>query len=146
MKRINAFDPLSPIVSTVQLNEYDQYYYDRKNVKPLPVIKANTEAKVSYYIDPKAYKVLKKVGTANRWERWLYHGLHSLDFSFLTQNRPLWDIVVIFLMLGGTAVCITAVGLGIKFIRRKVRKAQRKKEVKVGARDKKLAKKPSGLA
>ena len=32
-----------------------------------------------------------------RWNRWLYHGLHSLDFPFLRYSRPLWDIVVIVL-------------------------------------------------
>ena len=34
---------------------------------------------------------------ASRWNRWLYHGFHSLDFPFLYYKRPLWDIVVILL-------------------------------------------------
>ena len=40
--------------------------------------------------------------------RWLYHGLHSLDFPWLYNYRPLWDIVVITFMLGGTALCVTS--------------------------------------
>ena len=39
--------------------------------------------------------------------RWLYQGLHSLDFPFLYFERPLWDIVVIVLSIGGTVVSAT---------------------------------------
>jgi hypothetical protein len=39
--------------------------------------------------------------------RWLYHGLHSLDFPFLYNRRPLWDIVVMVLSLGGLALSTT---------------------------------------
>ena len=47
--------------------------------------------------------------SARSWvSRWLYHGLHSLDFPWLYRYRPLWDIVVISFMLGGTALCVTS--------------------------------------
>jgi hypothetical protein len=36
--------------------------------------------------------------------RWLYRGLHSLDFPWLYNHRPAWDIVVITLMLAGAAL------------------------------------------
>ena len=52
--------------------------------------------------------------------RWLYHGLHSLDFPWLYKYRPLWDIVVITLMLGGTAVCVTSLMLAWRVLARKL--------------------------
>jgi hypothetical protein len=48
--------------------------------------------------------------------RWLYHGLHSLDFPWLYDHRPLWDIVVISFMLGGTALCVTSLILAWRVI------------------------------
>ena len=42
-----------------------------------------------------------------RLRRWLYQGLHSLDFPFLYYQRPLWDIVVIALSIGGTVLSVT---------------------------------------
>jgi hypothetical protein len=45
---------------------------------------------------------------ASRWNRWLYHGFHSLDFPFLCYKRPLWDIVMIVLSLGGIAMSVTS--------------------------------------
>jgi hypothetical protein len=40
--------------------------------------------------------------------RWLYKGLHDLDFPFLYYRRPLWDIVIVILSLGGIAVSVTS--------------------------------------
>nr|WP_262911087.1 PepSY domain-containing protein [Tenacibaculum ovolyticum] len=120
--KINSFNTKEKVTELVVLNDYDTYYYDRKNIKTLPVIKIITNKSNYYYINPKTNTVLLKSAPKNRTERWLYHGLHSLDFSFLSKNRPLWDIVMIFLLTGGTITCITATGLGIKFIKRKTRK------------------------
>jgi hypothetical protein len=50
----------------------------------------------------------------------LYHGLHSLDFPWLYKYRPLWDIVVITLMLGCTALCVTSLILTWQVLQRKV--------------------------
>jgi hypothetical protein len=52
--------------------------------------------------------------------RWLYHGLHSLDFPWLYNYRPLWDIVVITFMIGGTALCVTSLILAWRVLGRKL--------------------------
>jgi hypothetical protein len=49
----------------------------------------------------------------------LYNGLHSLDFPWLYNYRPLWDIVVITLMLGGTALCVTSLVMTYRVLARK---------------------------
>ncbi len=126
-KQIDLLDRSDSVVNIKQLKSYDNYYYDRHNSKKLPVFKATTNDQIAYYIDPSNGKMLLRSDSTNKLERWLYHGLHSLDFRFLTNNRPLWDIVMILLLLGGTAICITATGLGIKFIRRKRRRYLRLK-------------------
>jgi hypothetical protein len=52
-----------------------------------------------------------------------YNGLHSLNFPWLYNYRPLWDIVVIIFMLGGTALCVTSVVLSWRAIGRRLRRA-----------------------
>jgi hypothetical protein len=42
-----------------------------------------------------------------RVNRWFYHGFHNLDFPFLYYRRPLLDIVVMVLSLGGLALSMT---------------------------------------
>ena len=48
----------------------------------------------------------------------MYHALHSLDFPWLYNYRPLWDIVVITFMLGGTALCVTSLVLAWRVLGR----------------------------
>ena len=43
---------------------------------------------------------------------------HSLDFSFWYNRRPLWDIGIFTLMLGGLASSIFGVVAGIRRVRR----------------------------
>ena len=58
------------------------------------------------YLDPHLGTMTRQDRGA-RWNRWLYHGLHNLDFPFLYYKRPLWDVVVILLSIGGLALSAT---------------------------------------
>jgi hypothetical protein len=100
------------------IRQYDAYYLDRHRQKPLPVILArvNDPGRTRYYIDPKTARVVGSYGSGSWMDRWLYHGLHSLDFPWLYNYRPLWDIVVIAFMLGGTALCVTSLILAWRVI------------------------------
>ena len=104
------------------IDQYDAYYLDRRRERPLPVVYAKMKDAVGtrYYIDPKTARVVGTYSARGWVNRWLYHGLHSLDFPWLYNYRPLWDIVVIALMLGGTAVCVTSLVLTWRVLVRKV--------------------------
>lgn len=101
--------PDAAVADVTRLDTYDAYYYDRTAELPLPVIRVryNDRQNTWLYIDGRRGTVLRKEETLTRVNRWLYHGLHSLDFPFLYYRRPLWDIVVIALSIGGLALTIT---------------------------------------
>ncbi len=61
------------------------------------------------YVDVELGQVVATIHRLNRLERWLYNGLHSLDFGFWYDKRPLWDIGMITLSLG--ALVTSAIGL-----------------------------------
>jgi len=105
------------------LEQYDAYYQDRDRRRPLPVILALTgDAEATrYYIDPKTASVVGNYSNRNWVNRWLYHGLHSLNFPFLYNHRPLWDIVVITFMVGGTALSMTSLILAWRAMGKKLR-------------------------
>ena len=125
---LKTFNGDSRIQETKILMEYDDYYYSRTHEKRLPVlrVKVDTPEQSWYYVDLKTGQLILKHEKGSRFERWLYHGLHSLDFSFLIYNRPLWDIIVWTLMLGGTLVSVTGLVLTGKWLRRKGRKLGKK--------------------
>lgn len=115
-----APDPAAMEVTV--LDQYDLYYLDRRRERPLPVIlaKMHDEEKSRYYIDPKTARVVGQYSNRNWVGRWLYTGLHSLNFPWLYNYRPLWDIVVIALMVGGTALCVTSLVLAWRVLGRKL--------------------------
>jgi hypothetical protein len=103
------------------IHQYDAYYADRRRERPLPVVYArlNDAVGTRYYIDPRTARVVGQYSARGWVNRWLYRGLHSLDFPWLYNYRPLWDIVVITLMLGGTALCVTSIVMTWRVLARK---------------------------
>lgn len=112
----------SNITDVQTLDQYDRYYLDRRRQRPLPVmlVRLNDQEKTRYYIDPKAGRIVGSYSTRNWVTRWVYHGLHSLDFPWLYNHRPAWDIVVIAFMIGGTALCVTSLILAWRVVGRKL--------------------------
>jgi len=104
------------------VNDYEVYYLNRYKQQPLPVLyfRLNDASRSVYYIDPRTGKVVQSYGTRARWNRWLYHGLHSMDLPWLYARRPAWDIFVIILLLGGTALSITSLAMAWKAVRRTI--------------------------
>ena len=105
------------------VEQYDMYYLDRTRQQPLPVILAllHDAEHTRHYIDPKTATVVRTYSSRNAWRRWAYNGLHSFNFPWLYNYRPLWDIVVITFMLGGTALCVTALVLAWRAVGKKLR-------------------------
>lgn len=97
------------IEETTWLTDHDGYYYDPRGQRPLPVLRVRyaDEARTWLYLDPARGGVALANDRVTRTRRWLYQGLHSLDFPVLYDKRPLWDVVVIALSLGGLAVGAT---------------------------------------
>ena len=124
VKRLRDVKPDISIAETATLTKYDSYYYSRDGQAPLPVVrvKLGDADKTWIYVDPEVAQVVGHVNRLNRVERWLYNGLHTLDFSFLYYNRPLWDAVVIVLSLGGTAVSSIGLFMGLKRLRRGIQR------------------------
>ncbi|MBZ5632722.1 MAG: PepSY domain-containing protein [Acidobacteriia bacterium] len=121
---LNVLNSVARVAEARLITQYDAYYLDRNRQRPLPVlfVQLNDEAHSRYYIDPKTAQVVGsyRASTESWVNRWLYHGLHSVNFPWLYNYRPAWDIVVLTLMLGGTSLCVTSVIIGFQLVRRKL--------------------------
>jgi hypothetical protein len=109
-----------PIEGISWLDDYDAYYYDRTRALSLPVLRVRyaDSQQTWLYFDPKHGTIARKEERLTRLNRWLYHGLHSLDFPFLYYQRPLWDIVVIVLSIGGIVLSATTLTASWRRVRR----------------------------
>jgi hypothetical protein len=125
LTRVKQAVPDTAIVNSELLTTYDSYYYSRDGLAPLPVlrVKLDDPDRTWLYIDPRMSQLVGRIHRLDRAERWLWNGLHSLDFGFWYYKRPLWDIVMILLSLGGLTTSAIGLFLGLKRIARGVRKS-----------------------
>jgi uncharacterized iron-regulated membrane protein len=112
-------------VETAEILHGEDAYYFRfqgfaeRDPLVLPVyrIALRDDESTLYYLNPSTGQLLLKVDSAARGYRWLFNGLHRWDFTATLRSRPLWDIVVLFLMIGSTVGVATGVYLAVRRIR-----------------------------
>ncbi|MET0362525.1 MAG: peptidase, partial [Sphingobium sp.] len=116
-----------PLESLVLLQDEDAYYYSHKFPAPLPVWRAvlRDGEQTRLYIAPASGQLVRAFDSKRRWFRWLQDGLHSLDFPLL-RTRPIWDLVVLPLLLMVTLVCATGTWMGVGKVRRDLRRLRRR--------------------
>jgi uncharacterized iron-regulated membrane protein len=107
------------------LTEFDEYYYTNHNTGqslPLPVLRLQfaDRAQTRFYVDVQTGRIMARSTGRNRLYRWLYNGLHSFDFTWLRERRPLWDVVVVSFCLGGLALSLIGVIAAWRRLRRQI--------------------------
>ena len=120
----HASMPGVSVLNADWLTAYDAYYYSRAGARTLPVLRVRYGDPDStwLYFDPSRGAIALKQERLSRVNRWLYHGLHSLDFPFLYARRPVWDIVVIVLSVGGLVLSSTTLAAAWRRLRRHARR------------------------
>jgi hypothetical protein len=109
------------------INEEDDYYYYSRQrrrfeqiVLPVYRVVLNDEEQTRYYLDPNSGALVQRADATGRWRRWLFSGLHRLDFTSWMRASPFRDVIMWLTMLGGLAVSVTGVYLAIRRIRNDV--------------------------
>ena len=82
-------------------------------------IRERSGVETRYYVDPRSVSIIESYIAHNWVHRWLHHGLHSFDVPWLYNHRPLWDIVMVTLLLAGTALCATSLLLAYRVLARR---------------------------
>ncbi|MRT94636.1 PepSY domain-containing protein [Ancylomarina sp. 16SWW S1-10-2] len=108
--------------------EFDAYYQiSGMAARPLPVWQINLKDAdhTRMYINTKSGEVLTSYNTNQRWRRWSYRSLHSLDFPFFKRHEWLRKLILIVILIGGSVISITGFVLGIASIKRKLKKSKK---------------------
>jgi hypothetical protein len=111
----------APVREISVLDREDSYYYGHKNPVELPVYRllVDDADATRLYVSPSTGGV-RAVDATRRLSRWIRTGLHGLDFPVL-RIRPIWDVVVVLLLLGVTTVCATGSWMAVKRVGRDYR-------------------------
>jgi hypothetical protein len=109
----------SAIAEQGLIDEADAYYFrQRRESFALPVYRVilSDADSTRYYLDPHSGALLQRADANARWHRWLFGGLHRIDFTAWMRARPLWDIIILTLLLGGLGVTATGFYLACRRI------------------------------
>jgi uncharacterized iron-regulated membrane protein len=119
LQRLGKMRPDADIDEFTVLNKEDAYYFGHKSTVTLPVYRAilNDDEATRYYFDAVTGGLVSRVDRASRMYRWLHYGLHRLDFGALLRSRPLWDIVILPLLIGVSGLCLIGCWIGFRHLR-----------------------------
>lgn len=110
-----ALRPEAGAPAVRRIDSYDDLYYAReaadpntRHTRPLPVWRADWADGVAVFADPASARILLRSDASGRWQRVLYHGLHSLDFAPLLARPWLRHALVLGFSLLGIGLCVTS--------------------------------------
>ena len=120
--------PNVPVLDREWLTAPDNYYHQttpsfelgrHKPAYVFPVLRVryNDENQTWLYFTPSLAQMVK-FDKRDRANRWVYYGLHVMDWPGLFQRRPLWDLVTIALLAGLAAMGITTLLPAFRRLRR----------------------------
>lgn len=108
--------------------EYDWHYYARAEhtmgghlERPLPVLRLRFDdpAGTWLYLDPASGRVVQRLDAHRRAQRILFAFLHSWDWRFLLDNRPLWDVLLVAASLLGFLLSVSGAVIGWRRLNRR---------------------------
>lgn len=115
------------ITRVTRLEHFDNYYYYRQPhnmggqiVRRLPVLRVEFDdpEHTWVHIDPYTASVFNRLDDRGRVKRWLFTFLHSFDSRGFVESRPLWDVTLILLSIGGFVLCTSGIVIGWRRLRR----------------------------
>ncbi|WP_335645490.1 hypothetical protein [Methylobacterium durans] len=112
--------PDAHLARAERLAAYDAYWYAHHDTKPLPVLRLvfDDPAATWFHVDAATGELLDRLDRSGRIHRWLFAGLHRLDFPVLIGHRPTWDLAQWLLDGLGLVVALTGVVMGWRRLRR----------------------------
>lgn len=108
-----------------RLDAYDTLYYaaapadtaGARHRRPLPVWRADWADGTTLYADPRAGRILLRAEASGRWQRHLYHGLHTFDYAALTTRPWLRHALIVGMSLLGMGLCATSCVIAWRVLR-----------------------------
>ena len=115
------------------ITRYDLYYRPRRHGSPLPAyrVQLNDAYSTTYYVDPQS-GTYRSTNRATRLKSWLFTIPHRLALPALTNRPWLWRGLVWLLLAIGTVVSGTGVILGIRYLRRWLKRRRSRGRTRAG--------------
>lgn len=93
-----------------RLDRNDAYYYTIDGSVPSPMLRVRFDdaPQTWLHVDPVSGQIVEKIDSRRRLYRWLFNGLHRLDFPFLAARPIARQIGIVVLCVLGFMFSVTA--------------------------------------
>lgn len=120
LQAAQRYRPRVDITGITVLAQEDAHWYSHHQARSVPVWRVvfADEAGTWLHVSPATGQIVGVSDARSRTRRWLFNGLHSLDFPWLIHHRPAWDLVVWLLSIAGTLVSVSGVVIGWRRLRK----------------------------
>ncbi|KRB92396.1 PepSY domain-containing protein [Duganella sp. Root198D2] len=111
---VRAARPGVQVLAAELIDSGDSFYYRHHGDRDFPVLRVQFQLndETTFYADPRKGQLVGHADRNSKWNRWLFNGLHQLDFAAAVRKRPLWDVLVAVLCVFGAMLCATGLFLG----------------------------------
>jgi len=106
----------APVAAETMLETADSYYYPThfEADRPFPILRTRFTSGLVTYVNPRTLRIERRYSSAGAAYRWLYHGLHSLDFPVLYRRPWLWHPLIIAALIGASLLSASGVWLSLR--------------------------------
>ena len=118
---VRATRPETPLLAAEIITSADNYYYSHHTERAFPVLRVQFQSadQTTLYADPAQGKLVEYADRNSQWNRWLFSGLHQLDFAAAVRARPVWDFMVVSLCVLGAMLSVTGLVLGWRRLKKR---------------------------
>ena len=122
LRAVQAVRPAATVADAAMLATGDHYYYSHHNQAAFPVLRVQFRlpGEITFYADPMQGQLAGYADSKSKWNRWLFNGLHQLDFASALRARPAWDVLVATLCVLGAMLSASGVVLGWRRLRKRL--------------------------
>ena len=105
------------VESETLLEKGDAYYYPTHFEPDLafPILRTRFTGGLVTYVNPRSLRVERRYSSGGAAYRWLYHGIHSLDFPALYQRSWLWHPVIVTALLGASLLAASGIWVSLRW-------------------------------
>ncbi len=108
--------PRQDVRQIIEIQPDDAYGHLREGAFPEQTVRVilDDPGQTWVHVDMQTGTIVSVMDQSRRIYRWLFNGLHSLDFPGLVATRPLWDVVMLTLLTLGFLFSLAGVVVGWK--------------------------------
>lgn len=111
-------EPGATMIGLDWVTKGDEWWHTAFQRRELPIVRARFDNGLWFHINPETGRIVGMLDGTGRVNRWSIVAIHDIDWYWLLERRPLWDIVLYLTLLPGIAISVSGLWIGWRRLQR----------------------------